>query len=69
LLTFSSAVSCKSVNIAFTVAALSNLEVLVANIGNAYLNADSHEMVNTTAGPELESNAGKILLFLKACML
>jgi hypothetical protein len=63
-------VSCKSVNIAFTVVVLSNLEVLVANIGNACLNANSYEMVNTTAGPELGSNAGKnIVISQDLCAL
>ena len=37
--TYSSVVSCESVRICFTLAALNNLDALSADIGNAYLNA------------------------------
>ena len=53
LLKNSTVVSHKSVRIAFTVAALTNLVVLVADIGNTYLNANCREKVYTIAGPEL----------------
>ena len=59
LLTYSSVVSCESIRIVFTVAALNNLGGLVADIGSAYLNADCCEKVYTIAGPEFGSNAGK----------
>ena len=40
-LTYSIIVSCDSAHIAFLIAALNNLDVLAAEIGNAYLNADT----------------------------
>ena len=65
-LTYSSVVSRESVRIAFTVAALNDLDVLVADIGNAYLNADCREKVYTIAGPEFGSNAGKHIVITRA---
>ena len=59
LLTYSSVVSRESVRIAFMVAALNDLDVLVADICDAYLNADCREKVYTIAGPEVGLNAGK----------
>ena len=59
-------VSCESVRIAFAVAALNKLDVLVADIGNAYLNADCREKVYTIAGPEFGSNAGKHIVITRA---
>jgi len=50
--TYSSVVTRESVRIAFTIAALNNLEILSADIGNAYLQAPVREKVHTTAGPE-----------------
>ena len=66
LLTYSSMVSHESVRIASIVAALNNLDVLVADIGNAYLNVDYHEKVYTIAGPEFGSNAGKHVVITRA---
>ena len=66
LLTYSSLVSHESVKIAFTVAALNKLDFLVADIGNAYLNADCHEKVYTIAGPEFGSHAGKNIVIARA---
>ena len=42
-LTYSSVVSRESVRIAFLLAALNGLDVLSADVGNAYLNAECHE--------------------------
>ena len=66
LLTYSSMVSRDSVRIVFTVAVLNDLNVLVADIGHAYLNADCHEKVYTIAGPEFGSNAGKHIVITRA---
>ena len=66
LLTYSSVVSRESVRIAFMVAALNNLDILIADIGNAYLNADCHEKMYTIAGPEFGSNAGKHIVITRA---
>jgi Reverse transcriptase (RNA-dependent DNA polymerase) len=65
-LTYSSVVSRESVRIAFLLAALNDLEVLSADIGNAYLNADCREKVYLTAGPEFGSHAGKNVLIVRA---
>jgi hypothetical protein len=42
-LTYSSVVSCESVRIAFTIAALNDLEVMMFDVRNAYLNANTTE--------------------------
>jgi hypothetical protein len=54
-MTYSSVVSRESVRIAFTIAALNDLIILMADIGNAYLNADCREKIWMTAGPEFGS--------------
>jgi len=44
-LTYSSVVSRDSIRIAFMLAALNNVQLLAADIGNAYLNAPTREKV------------------------
>ena len=39
--------------------------MLVADIGNAYLNADCRENVYTIAGPEFGSNAGEHIVITR----
>jgi hypothetical protein len=51
-LTYSSVVSRDSVRLAFLITALNELDVLTADLGNAYLNADTKEKVHTMCGPE-----------------
>jgi len=63
--TYSSVVSCKSVCIAFLVAALNNLDIFVAGIGNAYLNAPCCEKIWTQAGKEFGSDEGCIMIITK----
>jgi hypothetical protein len=53
-LTYSSIVMRESVRIAFLIAALNDLEILLADVGNAYLQAPAREKVHTTAGPEFQ---------------
>ena len=60
-LSYSSVVSCDSVQIALTVAALNELEVMACDIQNAYLTADCREKIWTRAGPEFGSEAGTIM--------
>jgi hypothetical protein len=50
--TYSSVVSRDSVRIAFLLAALNGLDILSADIGNAYINADAREKVCFIAGDE-----------------
>ena len=45
-------VTRESIRIAFLIAALNEVDILSANIGNAYLQAPAREQVHTTAGPE-----------------
>jgi hypothetical protein len=51
-LTYSSVMSCDSVHIAFLLAALNDLDIQAAGIGNTYINADVREPVYFTAGDE-----------------
>ena len=57
-ITYSSVVSRDSVRIAFLIAALNDLEILGADVGNAHLNAETKEMVYTTAGKEFGKYEG-----------
>jgi hypothetical protein len=65
-LTYSSVVTRDSVRIAFLVAVLNDLEILAADIGNAYLQAPAREKVHTTAGPEFgPNNDGKTVIVVR----
>ncbi len=65
-LTYSSVVSRDSVRLALMIAALNDLDILVADIGNAYLNAETREKVYTIAGPEFGSREGHIVIIRRA---
>jgi len=66
-LTYSSVVSRDSVRIAFLIAALNDLDILAADIGNAYINADAREQVYFIAGDEFGTNRkGKRVIIIKA---
>ena len=65
-LTYSSVVSCDSVRIALTVAALNDLQIMSCDIQNAYLTADCREKIWTYAGPEFGSEHGSIMFVRKA---
>ena len=65
-ITYSLVVSCNSVQIALTIAALNELEVMACDIQNAYLTADCHEKIWTQAGPEFGSEASTIMFIRKA---
>lgn len=65
-LTYSSVVTRDSVRIAFLIAALNDIEILAADIGNAYLQAPAREKVHTTAGPEFgPDNIGKTVIIVR----
>jgi hypothetical protein len=51
-LTYCSVVTRDSIRIAFLIAALNDLEILSADVGNAYLQAPARGQVHTTAVPE-----------------
>ena len=60
---YSSVVSRETVRITFLLAALNDLDVCAANIGNAYLNADCAEHIYTMAGKEFgKALQGKVLI-------
>ena len=65
-ITYSSVVSRESVRIAFLVAALNDLNVFAADIGNAYLNAPCREKIWTVAGPEFGTDQGSVMIVKRA---
>ena len=65
-ITYSSVVTRESVRIGFLVAAMNDLEIYAADIGNAYLNADCREKIYFVAGPEFGTHEGKVLIIKKA---
>jgi hypothetical protein len=56
--------SCESMRIALTLAALNDLDVKMADIENAYLTAPVTEKVWTVLGPEFRVDAEKKALLL-----
>eukprot|EP00978_Attheya_sp_CCMP212_P025880 scaffold84091_cov31-Attheya_sp.AAC.1 len=65
-ITYSLVVARNSVRIAFMIAALNDLSVLVADVGNAYLNAPFRENIWFTAGKEFGSRAGTKIVLIRA---
>ena len=59
-------VSKDSVRIALTIAALNGLKVLGCDIQNAYLTAKCREKIWTIAGPEFGTDAGKVMIIVRA---
>jgi hypothetical protein len=59
-------VTRKSVRIMFLIAALNDIDVLGADVQNAYINAETNEKVYTTAGPEFGSNEGRPAIIVHA---
>ena len=68
--TYSSVVSRDSVRLGFMIAALNDLDVMAADLSNAYLNAPCREKIYTIAGPEFRVVApeleGCVLLIVRA---
>ena len=65
-LTYSSVISCDSVHIALTIAALNELSVMACDIQNTYLTADCRVKIWMHAGPEFGSKSGSIMIVKKA---
>jgi hypothetical protein len=65
-ITYSSVVARDSVHLAFMIASLNNLQILSADIGNAYLNAYTKEHVHTTCGPEFGQLQGRVAVIRRA---
>lgn len=66
--TYSSVASRDSVRICLMLAALNDLDALMADIGNAYLNAPCKERIHVKCGPELfgPENEGKYATVVRA---
>jgi hypothetical protein len=65
-ITYSSVVSRESVRIALLVAVLNGLDVVTADIQNAYLHAPCREKIWVKAGPEFGTDAGSIMIGVRA---
>ena len=66
--TYSSVVLRDSVRMKFLIAALNSLDILLADVQNAYLNAPTKEKVYTTAGPKFGAvNKGCFVLLSEPC--
>lgn len=65
-LAYSSVVSRESVRIMFLLAALNDLNILSADIGNAYLYTPNREKVYAIAGKEFGSRAGETVVIVRA---
>jgi hypothetical protein len=65
-MTYANVVSKDSVRIALNLAALTNLDVKMAEIDNAYLTAPITENVWTVLGPEFGDDTGKCALIVRA---
>jgi hypothetical protein len=66
-MTYSSVVSRESVRIAFLIAALNDLDVIMSDVANAYLNAKITEKVYGIAGIKLgDADIGKICVVVRA---
>jgi hypothetical protein len=65
-ITYSSVVSRESIRIAFTYAAMLDLDIRIADVGNAYLYAPTNEHLYTICGPEFGEDEGKIAIIVRA---
>ena len=63
---YSGVVSLRQLRLVILLGELNNLELWGAHIGNAYMEAYTHEKLFIIAGPELEELEGFILIFNKA---
>jgi hypothetical protein len=61
---YSSVVTCESVKIMFLIVALNGLDILGADVQNAYINAATNKKVYTTAAPEFGSREGRPVIIV-----
>jgi hypothetical protein len=66
IMTYASIVSCETIRIALTIAALNDLEVKAADILNAYISAPIKEKVWCALGPKFGPDAGKSAILVRA---
>ena len=65
-ITYSSVISRDSLNIVFMLAALNDIDVYAANIGNGYLNVTCWEYICTIAGQEFGNDEGSKMIIIRA---
>ena len=65
-ITYSSVVSRETVRIAFMIAALNDLAICAADIGNSYLNAKCKVRIWVKASKEFRADEGKLMIIVKA---
>lgn len=66
-LTYSSVVAYNNVHLAFLIVASNDLDMMTADIGNAYLNTNTKEKVHTVCGPAFgQMHLGKTAVIHKA---
>jgi hypothetical protein len=63
---YSSVVMRESIRIMFLIATLNDLDILNADVQNAYINARTDERVYTTAGLEFGADAGRPAIIVRA---
>jgi len=66
IMTYSSVVSRDSVRIGFILAALNDLELVAADIGNAHLQENTKEKIYAIAGPEFGEFQGRTMIIVRA---
>ena len=66
VMTYASVVSRETVRIAFTIAALNDLEVKASDVQNAYLTAPCAERIYTRLGPEFGPDQGRLAVIVRA---
>lgn len=68
IITYSSVMSRDSKRIDFLLAALNYLELVVADIGNSYLQAPTMEKNYAVAGPEFDEMQGRKMIIVRVYM-
>ena len=63
---FSGVVSLDNVRTAFFIAELNDLDIMAADVGNAYLHGYTKEKLYTVAGPEFGELEGRILIIIRS---
>jgi hypothetical protein len=66
LVMYSSVVSRDSVRLTFLIAALNDVDILLCNLENAYLNAVCHEKIGFKGKLECGKDKGKVLIVVCA---
>jgi hypothetical protein len=65
-MTYASIISCETVHIALTIAALNSLDIKTGDVMNAYITAPITEKVWTILGPEFGTDTGQHAVIVRA---